>query len=65
MTLSLYHVICGRGDPLAEQLTRTESLMLETVIKVAGLEMKTGDSEKNKDKRLSGHGCLIRLSNLV
>ena len=62
MTLSLYHVICGRGNPLAEQLTRTESLTLGTVIKVAGLEVKTGDSEKIKGKRLySGHTCLIRL----
>ena len=61
MTLSLYHVICGRGNPLAEQLTRTESLMLGTVIKVAGLEVKTGDSEKIKGKRLSGHKTIYKI----
>ena len=45
LALFLYHVILGRGDPLAEQLTRMEALMLGTVIEAGGVEVKTGDSE--------------------
>lgn len=46
MTLSLYHVILGRGDPLAEQLSRIVSPMFCTVIDVGGVKVKTGGSAK-------------------
>ena len=46
MTLSLYHVTLGRGDPLAEQLSRIVSPMFRTVIDVGGVEVKTGGSGK-------------------
>ena len=46
MTLSLYHVILGRGDPLAEQLSRIVSPMFCAVIDVGGVEVKTGGSAK-------------------
>ena len=45
MTLSLYHVILGRGDPLAEQLSRIVPPFC-AVIDVAGVEVKTGGSAK-------------------
>ena len=44
--LFLYHITSGVGDPLAEQLTRTDELTLGTVIAVDGLTEKTGGSEK-------------------
>ena len=46
MTLSLYHVILGRGDPLAEQLSRIVPPLFCTVIEVGGVEVKTGGSVK-------------------
>ena len=46
MTLSLYHVILGRGDPLAEQLSRTVSPMFCTASDVGGVKVKTGGSAK-------------------
>ena len=42
--LFLYHVTVGRGDPLAEQLTRIEALTLDTVIEAGGVEENTGGS---------------------
>ena len=44
LTLFLYHVTLGKGDPLTEQLTRIEAVMLDTVIKAGGFEEKTGGS---------------------
>jgi len=44
LTLFLYQVIVGSGDPVAEQLTRIEALILGTVIESRGVEWKTGDS---------------------
>ena len=46
MTLSLYHVILGRGDPLAEQLSRTVSPTFCTVSDIGGVKVKTGGSAK-------------------
>ena len=43
--LFLYHITSGGGDPLAEQLTRTNELTLGTVIAVDGLSEKAGGSE--------------------
>ena len=45
LILFLYHVTSGKGDPLAEQLTRTDELILGTVMAVDGLSEKTGGSE--------------------
>ena len=44
LMLFLYHVTSGKGDPLAEQLIRTDELTLGTVIAVDGLSEKTGGS---------------------
>ena len=44
LTLFLYHVTVGRGEPLEEQLTRTVAVTLDTVIEAGGVEVKTGDS---------------------
>jgi len=48
LTLFLYHVTVGRGKPLEEQLTRTVAVTLDTVIDAGGVEVKTGDSRKDK-----------------
>ena len=44
LSLFLYHVTVGKGDPWAEQLTRIEALILGTVIEVGGVEKNTGGS---------------------
>jgi len=44
LTLFLYHVILGKGDPMAEQLTLSGALILNTVIEAGGFEVKTGGS---------------------
>ena len=44
LMLFLYHVILGRGDPLAEQLTRIDSLILDTLTESGGVEVNTGGS---------------------
>ena len=45
LTFFLYHVTLGSGDPVAEQFTRIEALILDTVIETGGVEVKTGGSE--------------------
>ena len=45
LTLFLYHVTLGRGDPVAEQFTRIEALILDTVIEAGGVDVRTGGSE--------------------
>ena len=44
LTLFLYHVILGGGDPLAEQLTRMEAPTLGTLNEVGGFEINSGGS---------------------
>ena len=46
VTSFLYHVTVGRGDPLAEQLTRSDSRILGTGTEDDGVEEKTGSAEK-------------------
>ena len=46
VTLFLYHAILGRGDPVAEQLTRIASSVLDTLTKAWGTEVNTGSSEE-------------------
>ena len=46
ITLFLYHVTVGRGDPVAEQLTLIDALMLETVIVAGDVEVNSGGSGK-------------------
>ena len=46
VTSFLYHVTVGRGDPLAEQLTRSDSRILGTETEDDGVEEKTGSAEK-------------------
>jgi len=45
LTLFLYQVTIRSGDPVAEQFTRIEVLILDTVIDSGGVEVKTGGSE--------------------
>ena len=45
LTLFLYHVILGKGDPVAEQLTRIVALILDTFTEAGGFEEKEGGSE--------------------
>ena len=44
MTLFLYHVMFGRGAPVAEQLTRTDSLIPEAFIASGGGVVSAGGS---------------------
>ena len=44
LTLFLYHLILGTGEPLAEQLTRTDAPILDTLIEDEGVEVNTGIS---------------------
>ena len=48
VTLFLYHVIFGRGAPVAEQLTRTDSLMPEALISSGGGVVNEGGSSRGK-----------------
>ena len=50
VTLFLYHVISGSGDPVAEQLTRIASSVLDTLTKAWGTEVNTGGSEERYSK---------------
>ena len=50
VTLFLYHLILGRGDPVAEQLTRIASSVLDTLTKAWGTEVNTGGSEERYGK---------------
>ena len=45
LTLFLYHVIFGKGDPVAEQLTRIVTMTLDTVTEAGGFEENEGGSE--------------------
>ena len=45
LTLFLYHIILGKGDPVAEQLTRIVALILDTFTEAGGFEEKEGGSE--------------------
>ena len=42
----LYHVTVGRGDPLAEHLTRSDSRILGAETDDGGVKEKTGGTEK-------------------
>jgi len=44
--LFLYHVTVGRGDPLAEHLTRSGSRILGTDTDSDGVDEKKGGTEK-------------------
>ena len=46
LTSFLYHVTVGRGDPLAEQLTRSASRILGTDREDDGVDEKKGSTEK-------------------
>lgn len=46
LTLFLYHVILGRGNPVAEQFTRTNALIAGTSTVSGGVEVNKGCSEK-------------------
>ena len=46
LTSFLYHVTVGRGDPLAEQLTRSASRVLGTDTEDDGVDEKTGSTGK-------------------
>ena len=46
LTSFLYHVTVGRGNPLAEQLTRSDSRILGTETEGDGLDKKTGRTKK-------------------
>ena len=48
VTLFLYHVIFGKGAPVAEQLTRTDSLMPEALISSGGGVVNEGGSSRGK-----------------
>ena len=48
VTLFLYHVIFGQGAPVAEQLTRTDSLMPEALISSGGGVVNEGGSSRGK-----------------
>ena len=48
VTSFLYHVTVGRGDPLAEQLTRSDSRILDTEIEDGGVVEKTGSAGEGK-----------------
>ena len=48
LTSFLYHVTVGRGDPLAEQLTRSASRIRGTGTEDGGVDEKTGSTGKVK-----------------
>ena len=48
VTLFLYYVIFGKGAPVAEQLTRTDSLMPEALISSGGGVVNEGGSSRGK-----------------
>ena len=48
VTLFLYHVIFGKGAPVAEQLTRTDSLIPEALISSGGGVVNEGGSSRGK-----------------
>ena len=48
VTLFVYHVIFGKGAPVAEQLTRTDSLMPEALISSGGGVVNEGGSSRGK-----------------
>ena len=46
LTSFLYHVTVGRGDPLAEHVTRSHSPIRGTETEDDGVDEKTGSTEK-------------------
>lgn len=46
LTLFLYHVILGRGEPDAEQLIRIVTSILDTLTEGGGFEENEGGSER-------------------
>ena len=48
LTLFLYHVTVGRGDPLAEHLTPSDSRILDTETEDDGVDEKAGSTERVK-----------------
>lgn len=49
LMLFLYQRILGKGDPVAEQLTRIEAPMLDTLNEVGGFDTNEGDSKSLKN----------------
>ena len=48
LTSFLYHVTVGRGDPLAEHLTRSDSRILGTETEDDGVDENAGSTERVK-----------------
>ena len=53
LTSFLYHVTVGRGDPLAEQLTRKASRILGTGTEDGDVDEKKGSTKKVKQLFIS------------
>lgn len=49
LTLFLYQRILGNGDPVAEQLTRIEAPILDTLNEAGGFDTNEGDSKSRKN----------------
>ena len=49
LTLFLYHVTVGSGDPLAEHLTRSGSRILDTEIDDGGVVENTGSARESNN----------------
>ena len=49
LMLFLYQRILGKGDPVAEQLTRIEAPMLDTLNVAGGFDTNEGDSKSLKN----------------
>ena len=45
LTLFLYQRILGNGDPVAEELTRIEAPILDTLNEAGGFDTNEGDSK--------------------
>ena len=51
LTLFLYQRILGNGDPVAEQLTRIEAPIFDTLNEAGGFDTNEGDSKSRKNKK--------------
>ena len=49
LMLFLYQRILGKGDPVAEQLTRIEAPILDTLNEAGGFDTNEGDSKSWKN----------------
>ena len=49
LTLFLYQRILGNGDPVAEELTRIEVPILDTLNEAGGFDTNEGDSKSWKN----------------